>query len=379
MKGNYLRLIIIISIIFISLLANAFFNLFNANIFILFLGLACIGSYFFIGYEKNRESYIKDIILLIIIYSSSYLIITYLLGIFVGFNLSGYNLTLINILRHIIPVTLIIILSEFLRYLLVSKGRIYLSIIILTICIFTFIDLSLHLRTVDFNNTAHIVEFIITVLFPSIAKNFLLVYLVSKVGLLPAIIYRLIFELPFYFMPIFPAFGLYLDTVLKIIFPLFLVLMLSRSFKQIEKEKIVSRVNNKVSVIISIFIGILLAATVYLVSGMFKYYALTIGSGSMSPSINKGDVVIVKKTNPEETRLIKEDDVLVFNHSDKKVVHRVVRIIEQNERLYFYTKGDNNHEEDGWAITEGSVIGITTIRIPLIGWPTVILSEMIHN
>ena len=114
-----------------------------------------------------------------------------------------------------------------------------------------------------------------------------------------------------------------------------------------------------------------------LTSGMFKYYALAIGSESMEPKINKGDVVVVEKLNEKEIKKLKEGEVLVYKHNDMVIVHRIVRVKEYNGAIYFNTKGDNNGEEDSWTIDEQLVIGRAIFKIPYLGVPTVWLNEKV--
>ena len=97
----------------------------------------------------------------------------------------------------------------------------------------------------------------------------------------------------------------------------------------------------------------------------------------MNPNINKGDIVIVKKIKSEQIENIEVGDILVFNMRNKVVVHRVQKINDNNNRLSFITKGDNNIDVDNWVVNENDVIGIVTAKIPIVGYPTVWLNEMI--
>ena len=378
MKSHY-RVMLIMGLIFISLLANAFLGFFGNYTFIIYLGGLVALSYYFISFEKDRNRYTKDVLLTLLIYSLAYYIITYLLALFTGFSASGYNLTLFNIVRNLFPIIIIILLTETLRYMLACKIKNSIPLIIGLIFIFTFIDLTLIINAFDLTNNADTVKFLALFALPALAKNFLLTYLVIKTGLIPAIVYRFIFELPLYFLPIFPNFGLYLNVVLQILFPIIMIFIIKQSYKSVEKSKVISRQHKWIWPLNIAIVIIILVPLIYLTSGMFKYYALTIGSNSMYPAIKKGDVLVVRKYNDDEMKYIEEGQVLIFNHNDIVVAHRVVTIIEHDNRLIFYTKGDNNNEEDNWPIHTSEIIGTANIRMPFIGWPTVLLSELIHN
>ena len=94
----------------------------------------------------------------------------------------------------------------------------------------------------------------------------------------------------------------------------------------------------------------------------------------MKPNINKGDVVIIKKLDNYES--LKIGDVLAFKHDNIIIVHRIVNIIEEDGKYYFYTKGDNNNSEDNFAIYEDLIVGVVNIRLPFIGYPTVWFNEL---
>lgn len=90
-------------------------------------------------------------------------------------------------------------------------------------------------------------------------------------------------------------------------------------------------------------------------------------SGSMSPTIHTGDVVFVSETSPGA---VEEGDVLAFDRvpgDDRRTVHRVIEIVEQNGERYFRTKGDANENPDPQLVPAGAVIGTVTFWIPYVG------------
>lgn len=93
----------------------------------------------------------------------------------------------------------------------------------------------------------------------------------------------------------------------------------------------------------------------------------------MEKTISKGDVVIVNK----KYNNLKEEDIIAYNYEGKIVVHRINEIIYSNKDsdMYIYTKGDANKEKDKYKVTEEMIIGVVNFKIPLIGYPTVLLNE----
>ncbi len=95
----------------------------------------------------------------------------------------------------------------------------------------------------------------------------------------------------------------------------------------------------------------------------------------MNPEIKKGDVVIIEKisTNYDSINI---GEVLAYKYNDMIIVHRIVNIVKEQDKYYFYTKGDANNEMDNITITQDMVIGIVHYKVPYIGYPTVWLNEL---
>ena len=106
-------------------------------------------------------------------------------------------------------------------------------------------------------------------------------------------------------------------------------------------------------------------------SGYFRYYAIAVASGSMEPKISKGDVVIVDKKYSG----INVGDVLAYKYDGKVIVHRIYRIVNNDNEYYIYTKGDANNDYDKYKITNDMFVGVVKFKIPIIGYPTVLLNE----
>ena len=100
-----------------------------------------------------------------------------------------------------------------------------------------------------------------------------------------------------------------------------------------------------------------------------EYPALAVASGSMLPTLNVGDLIIVQGVPPEE--IVADPltgDIIVFKSGDDLIVHRAIDKKHQNENYYFTTHGDNNPlgVNEG-PIEEDNVIGKVIGRIPYIG------------
>lgn len=380
MKKGFNKILILEIILLIFLLFNSFvFKIANmyviSGIMLPFLILMIVLN----GFEKDNYRYKKDVLLNIIIFLLMYYFITYFLGLFSGFVKSSYSLSFINIIKNTFPVIALILISELMRYVLFNKTKRNLPCLIIGCLLFVMVDVNTMVHIYDVKTALGITKMICLVVFPSITKNIFLTYLTMKVGYKNGIIYRLITELSTYLLPIFPDFGEYINVLLKTVLPIAIMARLNNMFNYYSVRKIKdSRYNSRKLVLYS-FITFALLTIVLLTSGLFTYQALTIGSGSMSPAIEKGDVIILKSMKNEEARKIKKGDVLVYNHDNKIIVHRVIKKSNNGETISFKTKGDYNNAKDSWIVKQEDVIGIVKFRIRWVGMPTVALNELLNK
>lgn len=380
MKKGFNKILILEIILLIFLLFNSFvFKIANmyviSGIMLPFLILMIVLN----GFEKDNYRYKKDVLLNIIIFLLMYYFITYFLGLFSGFVKSSYSLSFINIIKNTFPVIALILISELMRYVLFNKTKRNLPCLIIGCLLFVMVDVNTMVHIYDVKTALGITKMICLVVFPSITKNIFLTYLTMKVGYKNGIIYRLITELSTYLLPIFPDFGEYINVLLKTVLPIAIMARLNNMFNYYSVRKIKdSRYNSRKLVLYSV-ITFALLTIVLLTSGLFTYQALTIGSGSMSPAIEKGDVIILKSMKNEETRKIKKGDVLVYNHDNKIIVHRVIKKSNNGETISFKTKGDYNNAKDSWTVKQEDVIGIVKFRIRWVGMPTVALNELLNK
>ena len=86
-------------------------------------------------------------------------------------------------------------------------------------------------------------------------------------------------------------------------------------------------------------------------------------SPSMQGTINKGDLVVVKKTDDYELG----DIVMYLREEDGKIpiTHRLY--LPGPEEGTFITKGDNNRDPDAKPITVDDIVGEVVLTIPYVG------------
>lgn len=98
------------------------------------------------------------------------------------------------------------------------------------------------------------------------------------------------------------------------------------------------------------------------------YRQVVVGSGSMAPSLNVADIVVVDD--------LKDDNVVVGTVIDYPTVegmqiHRVVQVLPDG----FRTKGDANPTVDSDVVAREGVSGVGVFLVPFIGLPYVWLAN----
>lgn len=382
MKSSTKRILLILFVsLFFLFLARFVFDIFKLKEYLygMILGISLLSSIGLLGYTKNRNSKEKNmnlaIFLLTLLFQVSIFVV---LGWKFGFLRSSYQLGFTHFFKIVLPTVLIIVLSEFLRYQWIEKGRTSKLVLYTVPIFFIFLDFILGSGLYSLSSAQGWFEVIATHVFPSIMRNIFLTYIVYHYGYKPSLIYRLLMELPIYYLPIYPDIGTYFMTVLNISFPFFLLLYFLSYTSSVEihtreKEK-KKKENKKLEFAFQIaFLALLLVFT-GMMSGLFHYYFLVVGSGSMEPNIQVGDMVLVEKIN--EADELQLNDVLVYKKEGKVILHRIVEKKKEDGELIFQTKGDNNPTADAWNINEKEVIGKVNFRIPKVGYPSVWLNEL---
>ena len=376
-KSNFLSLGIILAIVLVSVL-NIAFGFLNKNTLFIFSILLCIVSFKLIGYQKNKSMIEKDVVLSITAIIISYYLITYIIGYFTGFTKSIYAHDINSIISNIFPVIIFIISTEILRYMINTKTSNKTNLIILSLIAFTLMINTLDIRDLVMAKTfdaSRIIEQLGLFIIPSIMTNILVTYFSIKVGYKSSIIYRLLMELPLYILPIFPNFGNYIESVIRISIPIILFLWLYNKIEKSKTKKIVILEKRKLITLFRVNVILLCFVLVYFISGLFKMQALVIATGSMAPDINVGDVVIVNKRTPEERKNFKEGQVIAYRKDNIIICHRIIKVLKSGDNIFYETKGDNNTSFDELLISDEDVIGIVTHKVKYIGYPTVILNK----
>ena len=378
MKKQYLKLLIVeIILIVFSLLQ--FFLLKQFDTYLYIVEVLAIFIVMNLLFDKDRKENFqrKDVLLVILISCLSYYAITYISGFLFGFVYSTYSRELLTILKNVFFATFFIVVIENIRDLVLQKARYYKSLVILSILVFTLIEVLFSISLSQFSDKVIFLRILLIIIIPCLFRNIFLTYSMYYFGTLDSIAYHALMVVVSYIVPVFPNLGDYVTTVLLVMHPMLTLYLCSR-FAIYKKDTIkdTKKFYRNIKLQKGLLYGLLvfLIISVYLISGMGRFTLMAIGSESMTGSINKGDVIIIDTKKQK----YKVGDVIAYEIGGTIIVHRVVDVNDE-KRVSYITKGDYNKNVDDWVAFQEIVRGKSVLTIKFIGWPTVKLSEFLAS
>ncbi|MBM7833049.1 signal peptidase I [Clostridium sardiniense] len=125
-------------------------------------------------------------------------------------------------------------------------------------------------------------------------------------------------------------------------------------------------VKDIISYIVIAIVFIFMVISILSNVGLFGYKFYDVLTGSMSPTINPGNLIVVKEIDDSE---VKEGDIITFkgNSTSNLTTHRVVEVIEKDKNIKFQTKGDANDVLDPMLIDGNLLVGKVVFDIPYMG------------
>jgi len=308
-----------------------------------------------------------------------------LIGIIAGFGESPFAFTPLSIIQNIFFVGSFIVGTEISRSYLINKGshsRKHLTLIlILTTIIYMCIRISPYqFSDLYFNNPVASLEFLGTIIITGFSMNLLASYLSYLGGAASSICYMgtlMAFE---WFSPILPNPHWTITAMIGTIVPAIGFIIIQNSLQTSKKKKFIHRTRRKTPsdtggwTIVAIFSLIM----IFFSFGLLGVTPTVISSGSMNPSLQIGDIVLIDEVEPEELR---EGDIIQYVDYDNVtlILHRLIKIIEEDGKTYYETKGDANNAPDLKPITKERIKGKTIFTIPKIGWIQIIIKNTFKN
>lgn len=377
LKNGIISIVFIAYIILYRLLIFKNYMKFAEVISASFLIILLVVAIKLLGFRKDKPTMLsKNVLKVTIFYLVLAFSIMYGLGLVVGFLHNAYSRNIFSLFDNMFLPIIIIAVVEMIRYVVIWANKDKKGYIVLFTVILILFELALGVRTINLEDFASTFSIAATIIVPVIVKNSILSYLCYHVGYKVPLVYRLVMDTYIFIVPIISDIGDYMNSMILLSLPFLIYIT---AFPMIDerttKEEPIFKIDN--FSFLNIPIMILLVALIALISGFFPHYMIGIGSDSMNPKINKGDAVIIKKLNKKTE--VKQKDIIAYTKGNRIVVHRVVNVNKNKDRITYTTKGDANNSKDPQDVKRKEIKGIVKFKIPFIAYPTVWLSELING
>lgn len=335
-----------------------------------------VASCVFIKKRVALSIHSGTVLLLMAAIGALYLMGYYVSGLFVGFTRTGYGLKADIIFDLTIPIGVIIVCTELIRYVLCAQKNRLASIFAYLICLLG--DVLICSTLVGMANFAIFMEVVGHTLFPGLLYNLLYNYLSLRYGWRPNLVFRGLTVWAFYLIPYGSAISYSLLGFVNLMLPIAIYYFIDALFEKKRRYALnnTSRFSRITSKVLTVLALIFMIGTVMLVSNHFHYGAYVIATESMTGELNKGDVAICERY---EDQFIPEGQVIVFEKNNSVVVHRVVEIKIINRITQYYTQGDANEDLDTGFITDAEILGLVNYKVPYLGYPTLWLRSLFNR
>ncbi len=295
-----------------------------------------------------------------------------ILGLISGFGRNPLTLTQSLIILNLVREVPRVFGMELFRGFVLGNSRGVKTSLVVTSFLLTFLNFTytryLGLLAASYSS---FINFLMRDFTPLFLSNLLVGCLFVLGGIRNSLLYSMFKTLYIYLMPMLPNVSSGVSALVSVvhIFMFFTILSVMYSGGRVLGKLTLTRK------LLSVFFVLLLSAV--LISVLMGYRALVIVSGSMSPFLSVGDVVIVNTRIDPANILV--GDVIAFYLGRDVVVHRVVRILNTSSGIRYVTKGDANDAPDPFKVAPSALLGRYVFKIPTIGYLWIYLMQALVN
>jgi len=307
-------------------------------------------------------------------------------GLINKFGKSPFSFTPTGIAINFIMVTTTLLGMELSRgYLTKNLNKKYPTIIIATVTLlYTFVNISISALT-SLQTPIAYAEYIGENLLPTLTENLLATYLALMSGPLASLAYRAPLQAFHWFSPIQPDLPWGYKSIIGVMVPTisFMAINIATTPRDLRKAGLLTKIKPTIRQRKSqksmkgwLLISAFLVLTVWTSTGLLGFYPTIIASGSMTPTMEVGDIAIATSIDPSK---IQTGDIIQYLEDGEMTLHRVVEINSERGTLLFTTKGDANSAPDPDPVHSGQIRGKLILTIPKLGWVSIAVKEFFFN
>lgn len=344
----------------------------------LFWSFSALFALFLFGLEGVRSRFNKPLATMAVLVGIFQIVILVFAGFFMGFGKSPYDFTFVGIAVNLASFVPLMIALELSRAFLIANGtrRRAVMTTLFAGLFFAFLSIPL-LKFESLNTLPATIEFLGSQFLPVLAESLLATYLAMIGGPITSLAYVGPLTMFEWMSPIVPNLPWEISALLNTLVPAVGFLAIEQSVSPftlvrlgLKDRKEISpkfrRTQNRSS-IASIATVMAVVIVLWGVSGPLGFRANVVVSGSMRPTLEVGDIVLVEKVN---SGAIQVGDMIQYLRANEVITHRVISIYRDRGMTFFITKGDANNVPDD-PVSEQTVLGKTLFTIPKLGWVSI--------
>ncbi len=289
-------------------------------------------------------------------------------GLLLGFGRSPYNHQVDAVLCNLLYLGTLLIGLEMTRAYLVTrfKHRQLWICFILVSLFMTFLRIA-PATFGQFGSLQSSIQIIGERLLPTLAQNLLATLLAMLGGPLASMIYLGTLQLFEWLSPILPNPGWFVLAFVGTVIPAYGMVIVYNQFVAEPDELEQAEVHQEGGLTSWAIVAVFTLVLVGFSTGLFGVHPSLIGSGSMSPNILVGDIVVAREVPVESVQV---GDIITFYQDGVTIVHRVIDIQNNAGKITFITRGDANDSVDPPVLVE-NYRGKVVFWIPKIGWVSI--------
>ena len=118
---------------------------------------------------------------------------------------------------------------------------------------------------------------------------------------------------------------------------------------------------------------------IVVVSGFFKYHLIGVNTSAISPTVDRGDAVMIfKDIEPDD---LEPGDIVALKGKDEYIIDRISdKKVEGNSVKLYVTTEVNEDDEDTYRLLgEEEILGVYRFRIRKIAYPTIWFKELLRG
>ena len=318
---------------------------------------------------KHKEFYVFFMLVCAVLYILSY----FVLGFIDGVGASMYDTSPLGIIKNILTLGSVLVFRELVRNHIINavEKKYVVSFGILIVLVFSFAEINMN-SLFEIESAEELLTFLSFNVLPLLMTGAFMTTAAYISGPLGPSIYALITNVPMWVIAVLPNLRWITILLIGTLFPLLCIIVLRNVYKS-KTTRGKTRAKKEENPYSWIGISIVMVALVWFALGIFPIFPSIIVSNSMNPTISKGDLVLLQKTDASALQV---GDVIQYELENIQVFHRIIDVRYNEGIRYFITKGDANNAEDPNPVTEVQVMGKYMGRIPYIGWPALVFRQV---